>query len=57
MKEDFSRIQTFVDSYKVYMDEIVRLIERMFYITDFEDAKPVLELIGIFTHISFEFKK
>jgi hypothetical protein len=47
MKEEFETVQELVSSYKGYMDEIVRLIERMFYITDFEDAKPVLELIGM----------
>lgn len=46
LKDEYDSIEALVSSYKEFMEEIVKLIERMFYITDFEDAKPVLELIG-----------
>ena len=46
LKSDYRQVRLQLEAYKDVMDEIVRIIERLFQITDFNDAAPVLELLG-----------
>ncbi|CAG7835403.1 unnamed protein product [Allacma fusca] len=46
LKSDYRHVRLQLDTSKTSMDEIVSLIDRLFQITDCNDAAPVLELLG-----------
>ena len=46
LKSDYRQVRVQLEAFKNVMDEIVGIIERLFQITDFNDAAPVLELLG-----------